>query len=56
MPITTKIGQLIMQRATSSDIEKQAVVEGMILMTQDGYMKALEGITTIDEVLRVSRT
>lgn len=56
MPITTKIGQLIMQRATSSDIEKQAVLEGMILMTQDGYMKALEGITTIDEVLRVSRT
>lgn len=56
MPVTAKIGQLIMQRATSSTIADQAVAEGMILMTQDGYMKALEGITTIDEVLRVSQT
>ena len=56
MPISTKIGQLIMQRAASADIAKQAVSEGMILMTQDGYMKVLEGMTTIEEILRVSQT
>ena len=37
------------------DIEKQAVSEGMITMKQDGYMKALEGITTLEEVLRVAQ-
>jgi type IV pilus assembly protein PilB len=56
MPVSGKIGQLIMQRATSSVIEQQAVTEGMILMDQDGYLKALDGITTIEEVLRVAKT
>lgn len=56
MPVSNKIGILIMQRATSTDINKSAVEEGMILMLQDGYMKALEGVTTVDEVLRVAKT
>ncbi len=56
MSISSKIGQLIMERATASVINHQAVVEGMILMMQDGYLKALDGMTTIDEVLRVAKT
>lgn len=56
MPISSKVGQLIMERAPSGDLEKQAIAEGMILMKQDGYLKALEGVTTIEEVIRVAQT
>lgn len=55
IPVTEKIGRLTMERASASDIEKQAVEEGMIRMKQDGYLKVLEGITTIEEVLRVAQ-
>lgn len=54
MPISEKIGRLILERSAASMIEKVAVADGMILMKQDGYFKALEGITTIEEVLRVA--
>ena len=37
------------------EIETQAVSEGMITMKQDGYLKALEGVTSIEEVLRVAQ-
>ena len=52
--VTEKISRLILERAVSSEIEKQAVKEGMVTIIQDGYLKALEGITTIEEVLRVA--
>ncbi len=53
--VTEKIGKLILERAPSNDIEKLATDDGMITMKQDGYLKALEGITTIEEVLRVAQ-
>ncbi len=56
MPVSAKIGKLIMERSAASSIETQAVADGMILMKQDGYIKALEGVTTLDEVLRVAQT
>jgi type IV pilus assembly protein PilB len=55
LPVTEKIGRLILERAPASEIEKQAIEEGMITMKQDGYLKAVEGITTIEEVLRVAQ-
>lgn len=55
MPVNEKIGRLILERAPASAIEKQAREEGMIAMKQDGYLKVLEGITTIEEVLRVAQ-
>jgi len=55
LPVTEKIGRLILERAAARDIEKQALEEGMITMKQDGYLKVLEGITTIEEVLRVAQ-
>ncbi|MBI5019128.1 type II/IV secretion system protein [Candidatus Gottesmanbacteria bacterium] len=54
-PITDAISKLTLTRAPMSEIEKQAVSEGMITMKQDGYLKALEGVTTIEEVLRVAQ-
>jgi len=52
--VSEKISRLILERASTNDIEKQAVAEGMITMRQDGYLKALDGITTMEEVLRVA--
>lgn len=54
MPFTEKIGRLTLERPAAESIEKQAVAEGMITMKQDGYLKVLEGITTIEEVKRVA--
>jgi len=52
--VTEAIQALIMQRATSSEIEKTALKEGMINMRQDGYLKALAGQTSLNEVNRVA--
>ncbi len=49
------IANLILEKAPALKLEAKAKEDGMIIMTQDGYFKALEGITTIEEVLRVSR-
>lgn len=54
LPVVEKVGRLILERAPSSEIEKAALEEGMVTMKQDGYLKILEGITTIEEVLRVA--
>jgi type IV pilus assembly protein PilB len=55
MPVTEKIGRLILERAPAIDLEKEAKAEGMVTMKQDGYLKVLEGLTTIEEVLRVAQ-
>ena len=52
--VTSKIQDLILKRSTSLEIEKVAKSEGMITMRQDGYLKALSGLTTINEVNRVA--
>jgi len=55
MPITPAIAKLILERMPASAIENQAKQEGMISLKQDGYLKALQGITSIEEVLRVAQ-
>ncbi|MFH1561454.1 MAG: GspE/PulE family protein [Patescibacteria group bacterium] len=55
MPISDAIVKLILNKAASGDVEKQAREEGMMTMVQDGYLKVLEGITTVEEVLRVAQ-
>lgn len=55
LPVNEKVGKLIMERSDAGTIETTAVDDGMILMKQDGYIKALEGITSIEEVLRVAQ-
>ena len=56
LPVSDKIAKLIMERASAATIEQQAVAGGMMLMKQDGYLKTLEGISTIEEVIRVAQT
>jgi type II secretory ATPase GspE/PulE/Tfp pilus assembly ATPase PilB-like protein len=55
MPVSEKISRLILERADADTIEEQAKKEGMITMKQDGYLKVLEGISTVDEILRVAQ-
>ena len=54
MDVTEEIQNLIVKRATSSEIQKTAISQGMVTMRQDGYLKALGGITTLEEVNRVA--
>lgn len=54
MDVNEEIQKLIVSRATSSEIQRKAVEQGMITMRQDGYLKALQGLTTIEEVNRVA--
>jgi type IV pilus assembly protein PilB len=52
--VTEKIQDLIIKHSTSSQIQKAAQEQGMVIMRQDGYLKALAGLTTILEVDRVA--
>ena len=56
LKITTTINKMILQQASGKEIEAVSRKEGLIMMKQDGYLKAIEGITTIEEVLRVAET
>ncbi len=52
--ITEEIQDLILKRSTSTEIQNLAREQGMITMREDGYLKALEGLTTITEINRVA--
>lgn len=52
--VSSSIQELILKRATSAEIQKAAQAEGMITMREDGYLKALTGKTTIQEINRVA--
>ena len=53
---TAEIKLLIKKQATSQDLAKQAIKDGMSTLKQDGVHKALEGITNMSEVRRVCVT
>lgn len=52
---TEEITQLILEGAPSEQIRKTAEKQGMISMTQEGFIKAKMGITSIEEILRVTQ-
>jgi general secretion pathway protein E len=55
LPITDAIRNLILKHAEAREIQRAAIEEGMVTMFEHGMQKALAGITTTDEVLRVTR-
>jgi type II secretory ATPase GspE/PulE/Tfp pilus assembly ATPase PilB-like protein len=55
MPMSEKIAKLVVEKVAASEIQRQAMEGGMLTMKQDGYVKVLEGVTTIEEVLRVAQ-
>ena len=56
LPVTEGVKELILSRADSGAIRAKATAEGMRLLREDGWEKVRRGITTIEEVLRVTRT
>jgi type IV pilus assembly protein PilB len=52
--ISEQIQELILKRATSAEIQKMAESQGMVTMREDGYLKALSGLTTLNEINRVA--
>lgn len=52
--VNEEIEELILKRATSGEIQKKAQQNGTITMREDGYLKALDGMTTLEEVNRVA--
>lgn len=55
IPISERIKELTMERASANILKKAALDEGMKTLRQDGWLKVLSGVTTIEEVLRVTQ-
>jgi general secretion pathway protein E len=55
LPVTSEICKIIVQRADAGTIRSLAIQQGMRLLRDDGWDKVRHGITTVAEVLRVTR-
>jgi general secretion pathway protein E len=55
LPMSDRIRSLVMRHANSSELREAAVADGMESMFENGLRKAVAGVTTIEEVLRVTR-
>ena len=55
LEVTEPLQELINRKATVQEIEKYANEQGMLTISEDGFVKAKNGITTIEEVIRVSQ-
>jgi general secretion pathway protein E len=55
LPMTDALRSLVMRHATATELRAQAITEGMLTMYDDGLRKAVKGVTTFEEVLRVTR-
>src|SRR5690349_21593671 len=55
MPMTDGMRTLVMRHANANELRAQAIKDGMVTMYEDGMRKALRGVTTFEEVLRVTR-
>jgi len=55
LPMTDRLRSLVMRHANSTDLRAAAVLEDMESMFENGLRKAVAGVTTIEEVLRVTR-
>lgn len=53
MKITEEIERLVVKNASADEIRKTAIEQGMLLLRQDGFAKVAQGLTSIEEVLRV---
>jgi len=55
LKLSEEIKQLVVKEATANQIQEQAIKEGMLTMVEDGFIKAVQGITSIEEILRVAK-
>ncbi len=55
LEVSPAISQMIMAHNSAPEIQEQGEKEGMVLMWEDGFIKAAKGITTVEEIVRVSK-
>lgn len=55
-PMTSELQELIQKRATGRDFSAQAIKDGMVPLRLDGWQKVAQGVTSIEEVVRVTST
>ena len=54
MPVTPQLRELILRNASAADLQALAVEQGMKTLRQSGLEKVIQGVTTLEEVLRVT--
>ena len=54
LPMVTEIQRLIVRSTTSEVLQDEAIKQGMVTMQTDGLIKSLRGLTTLEEVMRVT--
>jgi len=52
--MTDQLSKLILTKPSEAQIAEEAERQGMLKMKQDGMLKVLEGVTSLEEVLRVA--
>jgi len=55
LEITETMSELILKKANAADLKNQAIKQGMLTIVEDGFIKARSGITTIEEIMRVTK-
>ncbi|MDP6762969.1 MAG: ATPase, T2SS/T4P/T4SS family [Planctomycetota bacterium] len=55
MPVDETLRTLVMESATATELKRSAVERGLVTLREDGRQKVINGITTIEEVLRVTQ-
>jgi type II secretory ATPase GspE/PulE/Tfp pilus assembly ATPase PilB-like protein len=55
LDVDTDIGKMIVESASTEAIEKKSREKGMVTMAEDGFFKVVQGTTSIEEVLRVTK-
>jgi type IV pilus assembly protein PilB len=55
LEVDETVQKMIVSHATSEEIQDASVKAGMLTMQQDGFLKVLRGMTTVEEILRVTR-
>ena len=55
LEVTNNVAHLTLDNSPASKIEEVAIEEGMLTLLQDGYLRVLEGVTTLEEVMRVAK-
>ena len=55
LEVTEEMSELILKKASALDLKNQAIKQGMLTIVEDGFIKAKSGITTIEEIMRVTK-
>jgi len=55
LPVSPKITQIVSKHSSTEEVQKIAIEEGMLTMKQDGILKALQGLTSIEEIWRITK-